>query len=261
MIMDFTFKAGYIPDPKHIEYQQFSQNMFSSANTSTDIDLRKYSLSRHNQKKTSSCVCNASTKALEIKRVIEHGPEKHVSLSVLSLYWTCRERMVPRQTDKDEGTHIYIACQGLQEVGICRDELFPFDKNDVFTIPPIMASREGRINRIKNQFKISSTGKQRLDDIIFNLRAKNPVIFGTPVGASWFNYNENSAPIGFEQHPEGGHAMCCVGYVGGNFIVENSWGNSWGKNGFAEVLPEVFTDSDTTDLWVIVNGSEDWEEK
>jgi len=34
-------------------------------------------------------------------------------------------------------------------------------------------------------------------------------------------------------HTQGGHCVALVGYVGGRFIVRNSWGTGWGDKGFA----------------------------
>lgn len=48
-------------------------------------------------------------------------------------------------------------------------------------------------------------------------------------------------------HIFGGHAICIVGYTKRNFIVRNSWGETWGKNGFAltsfEYAFQAFTEA------------------
>jgi C1A family cysteine protease len=258
--MEQIYKVGgWQPDPSNRVYASFNPNSFSLTKESKNIDLRPFSISRHNQRNTSTCVANAATKALEIKRVMKHGINSHVDLSRLDLYYGCRERMNPPRNDKDDGTHIYLACEILRDFGICREQMHPFTKENIFKKPSIMASREGRLNRIKSCFKIDSIGDKRLEDIVFNLQAGNPVIFGTLVGKTWMNYKGDGA-IGIENEG-GGHAMCCIGYVGGSFIIENSWSEYWGINGFCFVKPEVMASNNTRDLWVIVDGSECWMEK
>jgi len=48
---------------------------------------------------------------------------------------------------------------------------------------------------------------------------------------------------------DGGHAIALVGYTSQGFIVQNSWGARWGKNGFALLPYEDFM-LHATDVWV-----------
>jgi C1A family cysteine protease len=260
--MDSVYRGGgWQPDPLSKKYEQFDSSGFSlgSSFLTKNIDLRPFSVKRHDQGATSTCVANSVTKALEIKRAMKYGVEKHVDLSRLDLYYGARERMNPAQNHKDAGTYIYLACEVLRDFGVCRESMHPFSKDNIFKKPPIMASREGRLNRIKSCFKISSVGDKRLEDIVFNLKAGNPIVFGTVIGKDWFEY-KGKEPLEIEKRPECCHAMCVVGYIDGNFVIENSWGN-WGLNGFCFVKPEVMASDNTKDLWVIVDGSENWTEK
>jgi hypothetical protein len=261
---------GWQPDPANKQYLSFDKANFIADpekaarvqyQSATDIDLRPYSSPRHDQRSTSSCVSQSVIKALEIKRIIQHGHSAHVDLSILDLYYGARERMTPPMVEWDSGTHISLACDVLRDLGVCTDKMHSWESNDVYKKPSIMASREARLNRIKSHFKIKSYGQDRLDDIIFNLKAHNPVVFGTVVGKDWMNYRGGKNPLHVETTPKGRHAMCCLGYVDGLFIVENSWSKNWGDNGFGFVDPEVFTHASTQDLWVIVDGSEAWTEK
>jgi len=258
--------GGWQPDPANKKYYKFDRSKLSLSKSNNqyqsgdDVDLRPYTSPRHDQGATGSCVGQSTIKALEIKRIMKHGHEKHTDLSVLNLYYNARDRMTPSQVKKDEGTYISLACDVLRDIGVCRDELHPFKVRDVTKKPTLLAARESRLNRITSHFKIKSQGKELLEDMIFNLKAGNPIIFGTQVGDQWFGYRGGKT-IGVENKPKGGHAMVVVGYVDGIFIVENSWGTQWGDDGFAYVKPEVFTHPSTRDLWVIVDGSEAWTEK
>jgi hypothetical protein len=261
---------GWQPDPANKKYLPFDKNSFKietaklarvEYQSSDEIDLRPYSSPRHDQRFTSSCVAQSTIKALEIKRIIQHGHSAHVDLSILDLYYGARERMTPSMVKLDSGTFISLACDVLRDLGVCTDKMHPWNPNDVYKKPPIMASREARLNRIKSHFKIKSYGQNRLDDIIFNLKAHNPVVFGTTVGNDWMSYKGGREPLRVESSPKGKHAMTIVGFVDGLFIIENSWSENWGDNGFGFVDPAVFTHAGTQDLWVIVDGSEAWMEK
>jgi C1A family cysteine protease len=50
----------------------------------------------------------------------------------------------------------------------------------------------------------------------------------------------------------GGHAVICVGYKPGYFIVRNSWGPDWGDKGYF-YMPEAFilNSSLTNDFWCL----------
>lgn len=52
---------------------------------------------------------------------------------------------------------------------------------------------------------------------------------------------------------DGGHAIALVGYTSQGFIIQNSWGKEWGKNGFALLPYEDFM-IHATDVWVAQLG-------
>lgn len=259
---------GWRPDPPNKIYKKFERSLLSLipskvqyTSSSGEIDLRPYTSTRHGQGKTSSCTANAVVKALEIKKIILHGHEHHVDLSRLFLYYYARDRMTPSETNKDDGTHISLVCDVLQDLGVCREEMHPFSKDNVLVKPSVMATREARLNKIKGHFKLKSQGNDLIDDILFNLQAGNPVVFGTAIGEDWLKYRGGKEPLTVPLFPKGHHAMVVVGFVNGLFIIENSWGMKWGEEGFGYAAPELFKHPSTRDLWVIVDDSEAWTEK
>lgn len=52
---------------------------------------------------------------------------------------------------------------------------------------------------------------------------------------------------------DGGHAIALVGYTSQGFIIQNSWGEGWGKSGFALLPYEDFM-IHATDVWVAQLG-------
>ncbi len=51
----------------------------------------------------------------------------------------------------------------------------------------------------------------------------------------------------------GGHAFALAGYTQRGFVVQNSWGDSWGTNGFA-ILPYDDWVENGMDAWVVMMG-------
>lgn len=252
---------GYKPDPINKIYIPFDRSKISggSANSSDDVDLRPFSPpTRHDQGQTESCVGNGTIRALEIRRIEKFGINNHIALSVMDLYFGARDEMDPKQSTLDNGTNISLAMDVLRRFGVCRDITWPWDPNKINIPSPIIATREAFLNKINGHFKIDSTGNQLIDDIILNLKNKNPVVFGMNVGQEFQSYNINSDPLSKLTNSQGGHCTVLVGYVGGLFIGENSWGGKtdislgWGFDGFYFIDPN-FLVSVGSDFWVMQN--------
>jgi len=246
--------SGCIPDPKDKVYIPFDKSQLCGITQNSDnIDLREYSFDRHDQGSTNTCVANATTKALEIKRAEKFGVENHIPLSRLDLYYGARDLMNPKRTNVDDGTNISLAMDVLRRFGVCREKIWPFDPNKISTPTSILGTREAALNKISGHFKIDSSGNKRIDDIILNLKAKNPVVFGMKVGEEFRNYTASSEPISKSTNIIGGHAMVLVGYLNGLFIGENSWG-TWGQNGFYFITPELIGSDIAYDFWVMATN-------
>lgn len=60
--------------------------------------------------------------------------------------------------------------------------------------------------------------------IKWSLIANGPCIFALPVRSNYNDFWRGDEDLG-------GHAIACVGYNDEGFILQNSWGTSWGFNG------------------------------
>lgn len=215
-----------------------------------DVDLREFCTDT-NQQQLSACVGNSTADSYEILNAIDGLPR--VELSRLFVY--AMARILNGDLDKDEGTFIRSAFEAGNKFGICEETLWPYQTSKVFTSPSLMAQRRARGHKLHSYYRIKSNGAARVEDAIKALRAHKPIVFGTGIDDSFGKAKTDPVSI-----PKGkiigGHAMVVVGYTGGNFIVKNSWGRSWGDHGYWYMTPEYFAWNETSDIWVPTLGSE-----
>lgn len=223
IVMQSGFRAEH-DNPRHWGFEDKLRARLV-ATTSGDVDLRPWTSPRHNQLSTSSCVAQATVKALEIKRIMKRGREAHIDLSRLALYYLARELMLPKETAWDRGTYISHAFDAMRRFGVPPEEDWPWDWRKVLVAPSWGAMRKAYLSKIDAYYKIRSTGPDRVQMVVEALQAGNPVVFGTNVDASWFNYSPGQVlKTVSDEDREGRHATVLVGFVDGKFIGENSWG-------------------------------------
>ena len=94
-------------------------------------------------------------------------------------------------------------------------------------------------------------------DDLFAPREVEALFVSGRVHSGWFNPkndNENSlAIIQPNPKPAGGHAFAIVGYNSIGFIVQNSWGERWGTDGFA-IWRYTDWQANVSDGWVFRLG-------
>lgn len=118
-----------------------------------------------------------------------------------------------------DGHAIYYECKVID--GEPRQE----DGSSVHSGAKAMKAR-GRINA----YAWAGT----LDEITTWLQTKGPVVVGTDWTADMFTPDQSGMihPTG---EVKGGHCYILVGYDGRTLKLQNSWGASWGLNGFAYI--------------------------
>jgi len=246
---------------KHWIFEDLLQPKLLRTSTG-DVDLRPFTSPRHRQYSTSTCVAQATCKALEIKRIMLKGHDAHIDLSRLAVYWFARNLMLPKETKVDSGTYISHAFDAMRRFGVPPEADWPWDESKIFDPPSWSAMRKAYVSRIDSFYKIRSTGKDRINMVIEALQAGNPVVFGTYVNTSWYQHKRNDVlkPIS-KADSTGRHATVLVGFVDGKFIGENSWGKIWGDGGFYYMDPSVIAHDGTRDLWVPQAGYEMYKEQ
>jgi C1A family cysteine protease len=114
----------------------------------------------------------------------------------------------------------------LAKKGICQESLLPYE---VGIMKPDVVPAECYTDAIN--FKIK--GYALVNTI---LGVKTALVLYGPCYIAFPIYSTNNTDIwkpSSKGEPSiGGHAMTVVGYTNDSFIIRNSWGSSWGQNGY-----------------------------
>lgn len=146
-----------------------------------------------------------------------------------------------------EGSYIIKAMEFMTQSGAVSYDKFPYSDKDCSRQPDQQLLEEARQNKMRGFNRLTPGDRNNAIDlraIRENLAQGAPVVIGMMVGGSymqpmmgqdvWNPTADDRSMMGF-----GGHAQCVVGYddkkYGGAFLIMNSWGPSWGNNGFAWV--------------------------
>lgn len=216
----------------------------------TGLDRRADQSPIKDQGRRAACVAFAATAGHELLR------REGVDLAEEFLHWAAKQRDgLPAGS---EGTTLAAAAAGLAELGQPPEALWPYDEaRDAGApgyAPPEGACDAARARRVRAGGPLASTSaalRQALDRGL-------AVLLGLRIHLPWYE----AGPDGRIAMPRpgatayGGHAVLVVGYrapVGGgdgSFIVRNSWGRSWGEDGYG-YLPDAYVEQHGLAAWAL----------
>jgi len=216
------------------------------------VDMRPHMTPVEDQGQTNSCVANAVAGAYEYW--IKKATRQDENVSRLFVYYNARWR--DGSQDKDEGSVIQLAMEGLQKFGACPEAVWPFEQKLVLHKPGSEAYEQGAQNRVHDMAQVP----MELEAWKQALAEGKPIVFGCALFESFDDCCKRGgvvpmpAPEDVTRGAHGGHSMCAVGYSDAEqvFIVRNSWGADWGDGGYCYMpydylLNPKFNDGDS---WV-----------
>ncbi len=206
------------------------------------VSLQKYCPTPKNQGRQGSCVAWASAYAARTILEAQRTGKDPNSIKFSPSYLYNQIALKGCQ-----GSYVKYAMDNMYAKGAVNYNDFKYDENDC-SRQPTGDLRSKAINyKIKGFQRLTNEQKGKAHEMLAmkqNLSKGSPIVIGMMVGGTFMTNmmgKESWIPTGgdYNQQGFGGHAMCVVGYDdyknGGSFLIMNSWGTEWGKDGFAWV--------------------------
>lgn len=243
-------KFGWIPDlpdQRDFPFAKLNQKL-QIENLPVSISLREQCSPIEDQGELGSCTANAIAGALEY---LDKQDGNMIDASRLFIYYF--ERLIEGNVFWDSGAYIRDGIKVLASRGYCDEILWPYDITKYRRLPNKASRKDASKRTIDSYYRCDS-----LLDVKKALAAGFPVVFGfTVYESAMFEESAKTGDIpmpGISEKVLGGHAVLAVGYNDETKKIEfrNSWGSSWGKQGYG-TLPYEYIDNRnlSDDFWVI----------
>jgi C1A family cysteine protease len=238
---------GWHPDLHDQRDLKFS-NVRKAVSLPDSVDLRKYCSAVEDQGDLGSCTANAGVGLLEF---LDKKPDSvYTNLSRLFLYYNTR--LIEGTVRYDSGCTIRGTMKSIFKYGVCAESKWPYKILKYKTKPTASSYTEGKKRTISGYYSMRTLG-----DIKASIAEGMPVLFGFTVYENF--ESDEVARTGILDMPGvndtvlGGHAILAVGYDDKTqrLIVRNSYGNTWGDNGYFYMPYEYVTSKIASDFWTI----------
>ena len=244
-------RYGWIPDLPDQRDHMYASPYAASVTLPSSVDLRPFCPAVYDQGQLGSCTANAIAGALEFDEMKE-GLASIVMPSRLFIYYN--ERAMEGTTATDSGAQIRDGIKTVAAQGACSESEWPYDITKFAVQPPSGCYQDG----LQNKALSYQREVHNLDLMRACLASGYPFVFGMTVYESFESQavaqsGQVPMPAPNEQSV-GGHAVLAVGYDDTQqvFLVRNSWGASWGMQGYFALPYAYLSNSNLTDdLWTI----------
>jgi len=232
-----------IPDQRDYLYSEIKPKI----RLPKQMDISRFCSSVENQGTLGSCTACSLAGNLEF---LDNKPDrKYTDVSKLFIYYN--ERALRGREDYDSGASLRDGIKTLKKTGYCWEALWPYDILRFDVKPTANCYLQASGQRIESYHRIYTLG-----EMLTCLAEGYPFVFGFAVYESF--QSKRAEKTGRAVMPKegermiGGHAVLAVGYNQKEkcFLVRNSWGTSWGKQGYF-TMPYEYLETLAADFWTI----------
>lgn len=207
------------------------------------VDLRPSAAPVANQGSIGACTSFSTTSAMRLLRKREGKGD--LEYSQLFLYFCTR--MLEGNRNRDSGATLRNTMKAANKIGVSKQALWPYLKDNLFKTPPLAAYVNARSNQVLRYSKVQQTQqslKQALAD-------GQPIVFGFQVYDSFYRANKDGKMPPATGTWVGNHAIVAVGYTPEGLIIQNSWGIGFGDFGFFYMPWDYALSNKCFDFWTL----------
>ncbi len=260
------FSTGYIRDASDARDYPFEPATKSGPIKKCELTNKKAFGPVATQGPVQSCAAHAVTALAEYALSVK-GAEPAPALSRLYNYKVARSIL---GMNGDGGATMRESMKALRRYGCPLEESWPYE--GAFLDKEPLVSDIEKAKRFHHSWEYHRLDHAELDDLKLLVRMKRaimddlPVAFGVslPAAALHVTAKHPFIPTFKDDEPVAGkHCLVAVEYDDekvydkkdpnkkGAFLIRNSWGCRWGKDGYAWLPYEYVLGSWTTDLWTL----------
>jgi hypothetical protein len=243
---------GLIPSLQAIEPPDYSRIAHITPLPDA-VDLSQWAVPAGNQGTTNSCVAWAIAhglmgwyaKHLNMEETAFAPMYIYSQINVSYMYSYNPQYVLSAcrtQSLTDCGAFTRDGLQLTMEQGVDTQSSYLPQGTNNWTDQPTAAQRANAVNykfgrwNILFSGEIDATGINRETAIKTALTNSHPVVIGMRVRAGFYDLSPtNTLDTDTTSYSIGNHAMLAVGYDKDGLLLQNSWGNGWGSDGFGRV--------------------------
>jgi C1A family cysteine protease len=232
---------------------------FSGAEVAPEVDLRKtgYAAQIWDQGPLGSCTAHGAGFAYAFD-LEKQGQGDDFTPSRLYIYYNTR--VIEGTVSEDSGASITDAIKSINKYGAPPEADWQYNTDRFTEKPSVQAYTDGALRQAVKYARVNQT----VADMQACLTAGTPIVIGFTVYESFESQavadtGDVPMPTTSEQ-VMGGHCVAVVGYIVRNgkpvWICRNSWGTSWGDEGYF-YMPQAYlvNRSLASDFWTVQSVS------
>lgn len=226
----------------------------------TSVNLRPWCSPVEDQGNLGSCTANACVGLVEYYQNRAFG--KYLNASRLFVYKATRNLL---GFTGDSGAYLRSTMKALTLFGVPPEQYWAYNVSKFDTEPPAFAYAFADNYKAIKYYRLDNVGMTP-DQVLASVKTKIAAGLPCAFGFSVYSSISNSPDIPFPKARDtllGGHAVCAVGFdvsrkIGsdtGALLIRNSWGTSWGDQGYGWLPFTYVTRGLSSDFWNLIQES------